>query len=308
MPDANPAGSKNTYFDEIQAAYGPQGTVPGSGGGGSVTITSPDSTVTVGGTSGSPTLSVPGIATLTTAVNAAVVKANNLSDLTNAATARTNLGLGTAAVAAASSFAQAANNLSDLASAATARANLGLGTAATSATSAFDAAGAATTAQTAAIAASAQRASNLSDLASASTARTNLGLGTAATQASTAFLQGSAFANPGDIIAATGAGTSTTISIGNNSQFGAFLMGDPTGVSPTALRWGGITIISVPVNYGVPDDSLLPTTLDGNTTYSPLPTDTIIGVDGSGILYTRLPGGVWAQAIAYQPIVYGGQL
>jgi hypothetical protein len=139
-------------------------------------------------------------------------KASNLSDLSNASTARTNLGLGSAAVAATGDFdaagaaataistaasdattkagtaqsnaiaasAQRASNLSDLASAATARTNLGLGSAATVASSSFDAAGAASTAQSNAIAASAQRTSNLSDLASASTARTNLGLGGAA--------------------------------------------------------------------------------------------------------------------------------
>ncbi|MGN8190278.1 hypothetical protein ACTJLD_30275 [Burkholderia sp. 22088] len=56
---------------------------------------------------------------------------NNLSDLASASTARTNLGLGTAAVQNVSFFLQAANNLSDLASASTARTNLGLGTAAT---------------------------------------------------------------------------------------------------------------------------------------------------------------------------------
>lgn len=72
--------------------------------------------------------------------------------------------------------AQKASNLSDLSSTATARTNLGLGSAATQASTAFDAAGAATTAQSAAIAASAQRASNLSDLANVGTARTNLAL------------------------------------------------------------------------------------------------------------------------------------
>jgi len=85
--------------------------------------------------------------------------ASNLSDLTSPGTARTSLGLGTAATAALSSLLQAANNLSDLVSASAARTSLGLGTAATLAASAV-----------------AQTANNLSDLASAATARTNLGV------------------------------------------------------------------------------------------------------------------------------------
>ena len=59
--------------------------------------------------------------------------ASNLSDLNNAATARGNLGLGSAATASASSFLATANNLSDLGSASTARGNLGLGSTGTAA-------------------------------------------------------------------------------------------------------------------------------------------------------------------------------
>lgn len=67
----------------------------------------------------------------------------------------------------------AANNLSDV-TAATARTNLGLGTAATQNSTAFDAAGAATAAQNASL----QKSSNLSDLSNAGSARGNIGLGT----------------------------------------------------------------------------------------------------------------------------------
>src|SRR5579885_118588 len=91
---------------------------------------------------------------------------NNLSDLTNVATARSNLGLGSLAPLDTTQVLQVANNLSDLGNVVTARSNLGLGTLATmNSTQVL------------------QVANNLSDLGNAGTARSNLGLGTMATQA-----------------------------------------------------------------------------------------------------------------------------
>lgn len=72
-----------------------------------------------------------------------------------------------------------ANNLSDLANVATARANLQLGSASTHSASDFDAAGAAA----AVLATSLQKAQNLADLPNKATARTNLQLGSASTHA-----------------------------------------------------------------------------------------------------------------------------
>ena len=77
----------------------------------------------------------------------------------------------------------AANNLSDVTNVATSRANLGLGSAAVLSSTAFDTAGAAA----AVLATSLQKANNLSDLTSPSTARIHLGLGSAAVLSSTAF-------------------------------------------------------------------------------------------------------------------------
>lgn len=91
-------------------------------------------------------------------------KSGNLAGLANVSTARTNLGLGTAATFADTAFLKGVNNLSDLANASTARANLGLTSTATQPETYF-----------------LRAAQNLADLTNASTARSNLGLSALAT-------------------------------------------------------------------------------------------------------------------------------
>jgi len=67
---------------------------------------------------------------LQAALDAKLVAANNLSDVSDTSTARSNLGLGDAAQSSTSDFLQPSNDLSDVSSTSTARTNLGLGDAA----------------------------------------------------------------------------------------------------------------------------------------------------------------------------------
>lgn len=72
--------------------------------------TAPSTLDTLGELSASLAADQSGLASLTTTVGTKLAKASNLSDLANAGTARTNLGLGTAATSATGDFAAASHN------------------------------------------------------------------------------------------------------------------------------------------------------------------------------------------------------
>ena len=100
-----------------------------------------------------------------------LAKADNLAGLASVSTARTNLGLGTAATTAATDYLTKAGDLAGLNSAFNARTNLGLGTMATENAVSF-----------------LRKDENLSGITNAATARTNLGLGSMALETSTSYL------------------------------------------------------------------------------------------------------------------------
>lgn len=184
---------------------------------------------------------------------------NNLSDLNNAATARTNLGLGSAATTSSSAYAtaaqgtkadgalQSANNLSDLTNTTTARTNLGLGSIATQAANNVSITGGSITGITDLAVADGGTGSS-----TASGARTNLGLviGTDvqaydANTAKTNVAQSFSAAQRGTVSALTD-GTTITPNFAVANNFSVTLGGNRTLANPSNLTAGqsGVIVIT----------------------------------------------------------------
>ena len=159
-----------------------------------------------------------------------MLASQNLNELANKATARTNLGV--TATGADTTYAYRANNLSDLASVATARTNLGV-----------TATGADTT--------YAYRANNLSDLGNATTARANLGLGSMATQASSSVsITGGSITGITDITVADG-GTGSSTAAGARTNLGAAASGANTDLTSVYLSNTGLKLKDTDATHGL---------------------------------------------------------
>ena len=164
------------------------------------------------------------IASTRHATDGLLASANNLSDVADAPTSRTNLGLGDVATHADAEYLHAASNLSDVANAATARTNLGLGTVSTHADTDY-----------------LHAASNLSDVANTTTARTNLGISTVG--------------NTGAYADLTGKPTLGTAAAYNVNVAGGIPTLDGSG---RYLGFDGSQITNLPAPTNIPSSSTFP--------------------------------------------------
>jgi hypothetical protein len=256
--------STNTTF-VLPSADGAANTLLGTDGSGNLSFSSVTGTGNVvratSPTLTTPDLGTPSAVTLTNATGLPIIAgttgtltvARGGTGATDAATARTNLGV--TETGQDTTYAFRSNNLSDLSSASTARTNLGLGTIATQSAASVSITGGSITGITDLAVADggtgassaldartnlgvtatgqdttyAYRANNLSDLSSASTARTNLGLGSIATQAANSVsISGGSITGITDLAVAdggTGASTAsdarTNLGVPSNTGSGA---------------------------------------------------------------------------------------
>ena len=195
-------------------------------------------------------------------LSGALIANQNLSDLDNAATARTNLGLGSAATTDATAYATAAQGtaadnalaassvstfggtLIDDADAAAARTTLGLGTAATTASS--DYATAAQADQTVSLTgAGATTISGTYPNFTITSTDTNTDTNTEYTAGSGITLTGTVFSNsaPDQTVALTGSGGTTVSGTYPNFTISSAASIDGTTINPAAVQIGGTTVI-----------------------------------------------------------------